>query len=147
MKESVGYTLTFNIMMIFIVIVFTFISAALIYYKSHKATNLIVSAIDESEGYNQLAQERINRNLNSLGYNVNAINCDTNINDDGVDCRLVDDDNGRGRRGYCIYSCEENLDYYYYKVRINMMISVPIINNILDIPIYSNSNRLYNFEK
>ena len=35
MKESVGYTVTLNIIITFIIIVFAFLSAALIYFKSN----------------------------------------------------------------------------------------------------------------
>ena len=61
-----------------------------------------------------------------------------------------------GQNGYCVYICyEENSfddnnyvgDYYFYKIRTNMMLNVPIVNDILDIPVYSNTNRLYNFNK
>ena len=38
-------------------------------------------------------------------------------------------------------------EYYYYKIRTNMMFNIPIIHDVLDIPIYSNTNRLYDFEK
>ena len=46
---------------------------------------------------------------------------------------------------YYIEYVKENGEYYYYKTRTNMMINIPIINDILNIPIYSNTNRLYNF--
>lgn len=142
MKESTGYALTLNIVLIFIIIIFTFISSALVYYKSHKVTNVVVSAIDEYEGYNSLSKQKINNNLVSLGYNVNNINCSDKVMDDNLECPIVE----KGSKGYCVYLCEDS-DYYYYKVSINMMINIPLINNIMNIPIYSNSSRLYNFEK
>ena len=36
--------------------------------------------------------------------------------------------------------------YYYYKTSTNMMINIPLINDLLNIPIFSNTNRLYDFE-
>ena len=97
---------------------------------------------EKYEGYNGASEEEIKKNLSSLGYNVKAINCKATISDNGKTCSIVK----QGNKGYCVYLCEET-KYYYYKVRINMMLNVPIINNVLDIPIYSNSNRLYDFEK
>lgn len=154
MKESIGYTVSLNIMIVFITIIVAFLCAALIYFKSNKVSNVITSAIEKYEGYNSSAIAEINRNLSSLGYGSRSISCDTSVTDKGAyNCELVND----GTRGYCVYACyeEDNKDasgkykgeYYYYKIRTNMMITIPIINDMLDIPIYSNTNRLYNFSK
>ena len=69
---------------------------------------------------------------------------------------MISAENAQGEIGYCVYVCYEEDsfdsngiykgDYYYYKIRTNMMLNVPIINDMLDIPIYSNTNRLYNFD-
>ena len=151
MKESVGYTVTINIIIIFITIIFTFISAALIYFKSNKVSNIITTAIEKYEGYNISAINEINRNLSSMGYGSRSIagKCTDSVIDetdsDGY-CSIVSNQNGDGRNGYCVYECyETNGEYYFYKIRTNMMLNVPIINDILDIPVYSNTNRLYKF--
>ena len=105
-----------------------------------------------------------NKNLNAVGYGSNSINCAPNIEDSisnftvgGVkedselSCPLTEKASGRGEHGYCVYECYETnedgeFDYYYYKIRTNMMIGIPIISDIVDFPIYSNTNRLYNFD-
>lgn len=141
MKESVGYTVTLNIVIMFIIIVFAFISAALVYFKSNKLSNIIVDSIEKYEGYNKYAIEEINMKLSSLGYNVNSINCDKTINNNK--CKIINESSKE--KGYCVYECNEG-DYYYYRIRTNMMLNIPIINDLLNIPIYSNTNRLYDFE-
>ena len=162
MKESIGYTVTLNIMIVFITIIVAFLCAALIYFKSNKASNVITSAIEKYEGYSTATINEINRNLSSLGYNSVAINCANTITDKGAKrvkasngnynvsadglCNLISNSNGRGTRGYCVYLCMENVDYYYYKIKTNMMINIPIIHDLLNIPVYSNTNRLYNFD-
>jgi hypothetical protein len=152
MKESIGYTVTLNIMIVFITIVVGFLCAALIYFKSNKVSNIITTAIEKYEGYNTSAINEINRNLRSIGYGSHAISCDDIVNDKVVAtaqnpygaCNLVSDKNNNS---YCVYKClETNGEYYFYKIRTNMMLNVPIINDILDIPIYSNTNRLYDFK-
>ncbi len=162
MKESIGYTVTLNIMIVFITIVVAFLCAALIYFKSNKASNIVTTAIEKYEGYNNSSISEINRNLVSLGYNSVSIDCEdtitdkgakkvssidniNNVDEDGL-CRLTSNSSGQGSRGYCIYLCMENVDYYYYKIKTNMMVNIPIINNLLNIPVYSNTNRLYNFD-
>ena len=155
MKESIGFTVSLNIMIVFITIIVAFLCAALIYFKSNKASNIIISAIEKYEGYNNLSIAEINRNLSSLGYVSRAIKCENKVADDGaVSCELIQE----GTRGYCVYACyeEDNFEdgdgvkkykgeYYYYKIRTNMMFTMPLIHEILDIPVYSNTNRLYNF--
>ena len=154
MKESIGYTVSLNIMIIFITIVVAFLCAALIYFKSNKASNIITSAIEKYEEYGTAAQNEINMQLTSLGYGSHSINCEQTVTDDNAfRCDIVES----GDNGYCVYACfeQDSFDddnkyqgeYYYYKIRTNMMITVPIISDFLDIPIYSNTNRLYNFDK
>lgn len=142
MKESVGYTVSLNIMIIFITIIVAFLSAALIYFKSNKVSNIITDSIEKYEGYNSLSQNEITMKLSSLGYNVNQINCQTTVAS-STECKKVASVDGS--KGYCIYYCDEG-DYYYYKIRTNMMFNIPIVNDILNIPIFSNTNRLYDFQ-
>ena len=155
MQESVGYSVTINIIITFIVIVFAFITAALIYFKSNKVGNIITESIEKHSGYNLLSQAEINSKLTSIGYNKRKVacpaiaNCSSVINPGEVFYSGYDSRND----GYCVYICFESevskpelcSEYYYYKVRTNMFINVPIINNIVDMPIYSETNRMYNF--
>ena len=156
MKESVGYTVTLNIMIVFITIIVAFLCAALIYFKSNKVSNVITETVEKYEGFNSLAINEINTKLSSIGYGSRNITCANTTADKGAkgnSCNIqiinVGGINyGNGQSGYCVYLCEDlSADYYYYKIRTNMMITIPIINDLLDIPIYSNTNRLYDFEK
>ena len=150
MKESVGYTVTLNIVITFIIIIFAFLSAALIYFKSNKVSNVITDTIQKYEGYNTIAQNEINTKLTSLGYNKKSVKCDNYYNRIGESERKKCSRSlTNGNDGYCIFVCDEVVDgenYYYYKISTNMMLNIPIINDMLDIPIFSNTNRLYDFE-
>ena len=53
MNESVGYTVTINIIITFIIIVFAFLSNVLIYYKSNRVGNLITDSIEKYSGFNE----------------------------------------------------------------------------------------------
>lgn len=149
MKESIGYTVTLNLIIIFIVVVFAFLSATLIYFKSNKVGNVIANSIEKYEGYNSYSINEIGMQMSSLGYSSSSIENSCNkkqtINGGaGVTCNLVNNENAKGKNGYCVYFCQEG-DYYYYRIRTNMMFNLPIINNLLNIPVYSNTNRLYDF--
>ena len=147
MKESVGYTVTLNIVITFLVIVFAFLSAALIYFRSNKVSNVITDAIEKYEGYNSHSIAEINTKITSLGYSSRRIDCGDGVSDNGArgTCETVTLDGANP--GFCVYLCKDKKDssYYYYKIRTNMMINIPIINDLLDIPIYSVTNRMYDF--
>lgn len=157
MKESIGYSVTINIVITFIVIVFAFLSSAIVYFKTNKASNILVDTIQKYEGYSKLAKNEIAMKLNSLGYGSYSINCSNTITGKSAFyagketvCNYVDPDSDlpSQNRGYCVYKCiDQGIDdYYYYKIRINMMINVPIVGDMLDIPIYSNTDRIFDFE-
>ena len=76
MKESIGYTVTLNIMIVFITIVVAFLCAALVYFKSNKVSNIITTAIEKYEGYSTSSINEIALKLKSLGYGSHSINCD-----------------------------------------------------------------------
>ena len=104
MKESIGYTVSLNIMIVFITIVVAFLCAALIYFKSNKASNIITSAIEKYEEYDTAAQNEINMQLTSLGYGSHSINCEQTVTDDNAfRCDIVES----GDKGYCVYACFE----------------------------------------
>lgn len=165
MKESIGYTVTLNIVIIFITIIVAFFWFAVIYFRSNKASNIITSAIEKHEGYNDASIFEITNKLNALGYGSHSIDCAPTVTDEGaIDknttyenagdkagiCNLTGNVSGNGSLGYCVYQCYEydennEYEYYYFKIRTNMMIGIPIIKDILDFPIYSNTNRLYKF--
>lgn len=163
MKESIGYTVTLNIVITFIIIVFAFLSAALIYFKSNKASNIITETIEKYEGYNKIAENEIQAKLTSLGYNKKPVDCnkyykqlgtllDPNSNSDLKNGECYNKYSSTGKYGYCVFYCIEEDSvtgdmYYFYKITTNMLINIPIINDILDIPIFSNTNRLYSFDE
>ena len=147
MKESVGYTVTLNIVITFIIIVFAFLFAALIYFKSNKVSNVITETIEKYEGYNNHTVNEIQMKLSSIGYNRTSVNC-VNYGRKISSREFCSESLTDGSDGYCVFVCSEEHDnecYYYYKISTNMMINIPIINDLLNIPIFSNTNRLYDF--
>ena len=150
MRESIGYTVTIRIAIIFIIIVFAFLSAMLVYYKSYKISNNITDIIEKNSGYNEEAKNDITRMLYSIGYTRSKVNCLNKVHDSEAKedtCSIIENN---GEDGYCVYLCVNKKikgqeQYYYYKVRTNMPIVIPIIGS-LPIPIYTNTNEMYNFE-
>lgn len=148
MKQSIGYTQTLNIMIVFIMIVFMFIFAMVNFYKAYKINNNIVSSIEKYEGYNNLSENDISVRLERLGYDDSSIYCYEN----NGGCTLVKTDTGSvsnasGERGYCVYYCDDGNNYYHYRVATNMFINVPIVRTIIPLKVYSSTETLYDFEK
>lgn len=145
MNESVGYTVTINIVITFIIIVFVFLSNVLIYYKSNKVGNLIVDSIERYSGFNDLSRKEIEQKLSSVGYNKTRIKCADTVKARGNEtCPIIDKDITQPN-GYCVYECDAGNNYYYYKVKANMIINIPIINDIVSGSVFSNTENIYNF--
>ena len=148
MKTSVGYTVILNIVIIFIVIVFGVIAMCLSYYRSFKVSNVITHSIEKYEGYNYLAENEIVSKISALGYGSTSVKCPQTRSS----CTLVKSGENsiqysEGKLGYCVYECPLNDDQYYYKTTTNMLMNIPFINNILNIPVESNSRKLYGFSE
>ena len=145
MNESVGYTVTINIITTFIIIVFVFISNVLIYYKSNKVGNVIVDSIEKYSGFNALSEREIDEKLNSIGYNKRTTSCK---NDDNctLESSKIDEGKSTSEKGYCVYYCENSEDYYYYKIKSNMIINIPIINDVVNASVFSSTTNMYDFK-
>ena len=157
MKQSIGYTLSLNIAIIFVVIIFAIIAMALSYYKAYKVSKVMTSIIEKHEGYNQEAEDELVNKLTSLGYNITAVNCpdDDRNSSNGITkngCSLVTKgtngtQHSEGDLGYCVYTCMEKNEYYRYKTVTNMMLNFPIINRISNIPVETNTVKMYDYDK
>ena len=68
MKEGIGSIFLYNIVIIFIVVVFAILAATLTYYKAFKVNTKIINSIEKFEGYNNLAIADIDNKLLTTGY-------------------------------------------------------------------------------
>ena len=136
MNESVGYTVTINIIVTFIVIVFVFISNVIIYYKSNKVGNIITDSIERYSGFNSLAENDINQKLDNIGYNKKTITCRKRAG-----CTNLS--SSTRKKGYCVYYCNEG-DSYHYEIKTNMIVNIPIINDVLNLYTYSSTGNMHN---
>lgn len=143
MRQSIAYTQTLNIMIVFITIIFAFLLAILNYYKAYKVSNALTDVIEKYEGYNSLAEEAILRDMATLGYSSGNISCG-NVDS----CTLIEGEHTQGSDGYCAYKCTDKTDpnYYYYKMSTGLFVNIPILNNIITVKVSSETERLYDFE-
>lgn len=131
MKESISYTYLLNMMLVFIVISFCVIMAVISYSKAYRINSKIASALEEAEGYNDIAKTEISRLISAFGYQRPNVNCKSREN-----AELVSEE-----KGYCIYYYDTG-DYYYYGITTYMMFDFPIVD-LLKIPVYNTTEKIY----
>lgn len=143
MSGPIGHTFIYNIIILFIIIVFAFLAGIMSYYKAFKVNNGIVNAIEKFEGYNDASKNEIDRILGNLGYSSKEAKCPDKYKEMG----LSDNLNSDKRFQYCIYIDNEEPgagEYYSYGVLTYMNIDLPIIN-LIEIPIFTKTNQIYKF--
>lgn len=133
MKQGMGFSVTINIIAVFIVVTFAFLVASLNYYKAYKVNNAIADSIEKYEGLNDLAKNEISRKLTSLGYVNGRKKCsDGNLNDTNYT--------------YCIYQEKnEKTGKIKYKIVTFLNFNIPVINQTLNIPVKTYTNAIYQF--
>lgn len=150
MSNPIGHTFMYNIIIIFIVIVFAFLSASLSYYKAFKINNRIVYSIEKYEGYNELSIDEINKILTNFGYDRDTRFISNECRENYKDMTLVSGTSPEFR--YCIYidnyvissSNHASGTYYTYGVKTYMTIDLPVVK-LIKIPIFTKTNQIYKF--
>lgn len=142
MRESVGSVMLYNVIIIFIVIIFAFLAAIISYYRAYKVNSSIVVILEKYEGYTDTSKEEIMRIIRNIGYNV------TN----GVKCPYSKDGGllmNTGKEGYCIYYYEKDVSEYYdtYGVLTYISWEFPLIGQLLKVPIYAKTDNIYRFSE
>lgn len=148
MSGPVGHTFIYNIMILFIVIVFAFLAGTMSYYKAFKVNNKIILELEKFEGYNDLSKEKIDQYLSNMGYQQRENHrCSGTYRD--MELVSLNDE----RYKYCIYiGTEESVDdtrpncreYYLYGVVTYMSLDLPLIN-LIQLPVFTRTNRIYKF--
>jgi hypothetical protein len=146
MRQGIGSIALYNIIIVFIVITFGFLMATLSYVKAFKVNGRIASIIEKYEGYNSLAEKEITTDLNTIGYQKGSVKCPTKM------ARLL-------KRGtlknavnfkshvYCIYEypSSNNDGYFNYGIVTYIYVDIPIIGGKFKLPIYSETESIFNF--
>ena len=134
MNQSVSYTYLLNIIIIFILVAFMVLMGTLSYTKAFRVNSKIANAIEIWEGDNSCSQDEINRIINNYGYKKRITSCPKKSNKAGT-----------LKNGYCIYKFDDDDKHYSYGILTYMYIDIPVIGDILKIPVYSRTDRIYKF--
>lgn len=142
MRQSIGSTFLINWIIIFLIITFAFLISTLSYMKAYKLNTRIANAIEKFEGYNNLANDEINSKLELWNYKKDSnflAECPTVKGKEAIQ--------GLNRTyNYCVYEFKINKNYYNYGVRTYIYMELPFVQQLLKIPVYSETERIYYFD-
>jgi len=139
MREAIGGTWLFGLVLTFIVFFASFLAVSINYSKAFKVKNDIVDLISKYEGNNCNAREKISNYLSQTGYLV-LNSCD---GDDGytyIGYRLEGNPVGIGNKAYYCISTDSTddttvVDKNFYRVKIFFKIDLPIVGDLFTFPI------------
>ena len=143
MKEAIGTSFVFNLMMIFIGVLIAMFVGSLAYTKGFKVRNKIIDIIEKYEKYDikDSAQiDEINDSLSSIGYQVrgdNTSKCKARGNASQVTNTIQNND-----YEYCVYEYNTSRGKYY-GVTVFIHVDIPLIGGLIDIPLYGESRLVY----
>lgn len=141
MKQGIGFTVTINIIAIFIVVIFAFLVTTLNYYKAYKINNAISDSIEKYEGYNNLSIKDIETKLTSLGYVNDTENVRCRANDNYGTLVKTDD----SKYSYCVYEGERKNGTFKYTIVTYVNFNIPIVNQVLNLPVKTKTESIYYF--
>ena len=139
MREAIGGSQVFNIIIIFLGIIIVLLVGSLSYSKVFKIKTKVINIIENNNGYNDdKVRTEIENYLRSTGYTVtktNTSNTCPNIN--GVEAI-----NTIKSYDYCVYRFD-TVKGSYYRVTVFISYDFPIISSYLRIPISGETRIVY----
>ena len=137
MKEAIGTSLVFNLMMIFVGVLIVILISSIAFSKGFKIRNRVIDRIEENYGYTDVAVETINEDFRSVGYKiVGNVSCRTRKGQESLT-------NEHDSYNYCVYKYGTSKGSYY-GVTVFLSVEIPLINRPINIPIYGETRVLYN---
>ncbi len=143
MKQAVGGVYIYNLVIVFLLIMFGFLMASYSYSKAYRVSKSVIGIIEKHSGYNDVTQEAIDEYLSQIGYNKTEIPIES--------CPMQNNKMANwSKSGLCIYKANEIKDennkdlYITYGVTAYMRIDLPLIE-LIKIPIYGQTEKIYVF--
>lgn len=148
MGKSIGSIALYDIIIVFIVLTFGFLAATLSYVKAFRVNNKIAHSIEKFEGYNSLSERDITKNLNTYGYSKsNNINCSSHVHfqNGAFGTYQAEGSYGYKNHKYCVYKYATVDGYFTYGIITYITFDVPITGGKFTIPVYSETDSIFNF--
>ena len=138
MKEAIGTSLVFNLMMIFVGVMIVILVSSIAYTKGFKIRNRIIDRIEEYDGYvkDTDVEDAIANDLKAIGYKiVEKSNCAVK-----ADATLLTSE--YNDYNYCVYEYNTSRGNYY-GVTVFISVDIPLIGDYINIPIYGETRIIY----
>ncbi len=141
MKDAIGNTFMTNFIIIFTVIFIGLFVGSITYTKSIRIKNRIINIIEENGGYDKAMSEEdgeITKFLHEAGYRISPGSSDCKLYGKDVNgtTEIVKYGNEKtSQYRYCIYEYTTNKGSYY-GVKVFMYIDLPIIGDLVEVPVY-----------
>lgn len=144
MRQGIGSVFLYNVVIVFIIVMFAFIAGIMSYSKAFRVNSRIANALENHEGYNALSNEEMNRILSTLGYAVDSKGSTTCPRKNGKQAITTYNHSFK----FCIYEYDvDEKGYFHYGIQTYLRFDVPIIGRTLMLPVYSETERIYEFSK
>lgn len=155
MREAIGGTWIFSIVIVFIVLFSSFLAISVNYSKAFKVKSGIVSILEKDEGFNKTSQAEITNYLSRVGYAVYG-SCGSETDDNGNTIKYAGQDSSTTnstKYKYCIATTTTGdtvtdgdtivLKKTYYKVKVFFRLDLPIMGNIFVFPVTGETKAIY----
>jgi len=143
MKEAIGTSMVFNLMMIFVGVFIIILIGSISYSKGFKIRNRIIDRIEEYQGFNNGdVKTAIENDLKAIGYKiVEKQNCAHNgVSEEQILTTSYNDYN------YCVYEFKTSKGNYY-GVKVFISFEFPLIGSYINIPLYGETRIIYEKEE
>ena len=134
MRDATGGALLINIILTFIVIFIALLSSSINYSKAFKVKDRIIDIIEEERAYNDDAKAKIHSYLKDVGYIISTQQT-CSCGSDRKCTNLTPTARENSGYRYCVYKYTD-ANQVYYKVVAYMYFDMPIVSDVLKIPVY-----------
>lgn len=149
MRESIGGTWVFSIVIVFIVIFSGFLAVSVNYSKAFKVKNGIISILEKNEGMSNETEELISDYLDDIGYFVyGTCTNGTNKNSKGYG----QSSKNAGKYKFCLTTKETGgssstggatLKKTYYVVTVFFKLDLPVLGSFFTFPVSGETTAIY----
>jgi len=131
MREAVGSTFLFKIMIIFIFFFASFLAIAINYSQAFRIKNQVINLIEQYEGLNDTSEAKIFNLINSSGYYREINSCN------GYGNPVSNPDTETQINGLCVRRFTTGIDDTdaYYSITTFVSFNLPIVGNFFTFPV------------
>lgn len=140
MREAVGSTFLFKLMIFFIFFFASFLAIAINYSQAFRIKNQIINALEKYEGLNDTSKKLIVDTTINSGYH-REVNCSNRNDGDFVSYE------SKTAKGICILKEGNPPNGRYYKVTTYVSFNFPIIGNLFTFPVVGETKVITNLKE